>query len=70
MNIRLPSAVFLNSLTAKIVTKKISEKSNVELTFSQAKKIVRAIRDAKKRFPDWVLVEIDEKDGEHVEIRL
>ena len=70
MNIRLPSAVFLNSLTAKIALKKISEKADVTFTFSQAKKIVRAIRDAKKRFPDWVLVEVDKKDGDHVEIRL
>jgi len=68
-NIRIPTALALNRVTAGIATK-VCRKNGVEITKMQVYSLIKAIKDYKKYHPDWKLLEIEEADGDYVEIVL
>lgn len=73
--IRFPTRLALNNLTARIATskrvmEKLDEKDVPPLTYPQMKAVVRAIHEARRRFPDWTLVEVEEADGEKITVKL
>ncbi len=69
IDIRIPTGLALNRVTAGIVAK-VMQKNGVEITKNQMKMLVKAVKDYKKHHPDWKLVEIQDADGEQVEIVL
>lgn len=73
--IRIPTRLALNGLTAKLATsklvmKKLDEKDMPPLTYEQMKTVIRAIHEARRRFPDWTIVEVEEADGEKITVKL
>ena len=75
IRIRIPTRLVLNNLTARIATSKLAaeklEEENVPLpTYPQMKAVIRAIHEARRRFPDWTIVEVEEADGEKITVKL
>ena len=70
-NIRLwvPTGLVLNRVTALFIPA-ILEKQGITVTAGQAAAFVRAIKDSRRRFKDWVLVEVKSVNGEEVCIKL
>lgn len=65
LNIRLPSRLLLNGITAKLAPKIINKKievkgGNSSVTSSQLKNLIREINKYRRRHRDWILVEVDE----------
>lgn len=68
-NIRVPSGMILNSVTAGIAAKEC-QKNGMEISKNQMKVLIKTLKDYKKTHPDWKLVEVSSADGERVEIVL
>lgn len=65
LNIKLPSRLILNGITAafasKIINKKIEDKGgNSPVTSSQLRNLIREINKYRRKHRDWILVEVDE----------
>ena len=67
INLRLPTGLLLNGLTAKIVCGFLND-NGVSIPHSQMNVLFRELERYRKKHPDWKLVEVDSADGEHVEI--
>lgn len=67
VDLSLPSGLVLNPVSA-IVLEKICRKHGVELPRKQLAEFMKAVKEYKKTHPEWKLIEVDEADGEHVEI--
>ena len=71
IHIRIPTAIVLNRLTAKLFTKAAKRHlGEGSLETRDLYPLLRAVRQAKRRFPKWELVNLQEADGEHIQIRL
>lgn len=75
ITIRFPTRLALNHLTARIATSKLVAKHLPKedmppLTYAQLKVLIRAVHEARHRFPDWVIVDVEEADGEKVIVKL
>lgn len=68
INIRIPTGLFLNRLTAFILFKILQPE--VPLTKEQAYALINALRRYKRTHPGWKLVEVHSAEGDVVEIRL
>lgn len=68
-DIRIPTGLALNRVTAGIAAK-MCQKNGVEISKKQLQVLVKTLKDYKKHHPDWKLLEVDDADGEHVEIVL
>ncbi len=69
LRIPIPTALILNNFTAGLVPQFMAQ-NGVTITKKQARKLVRAIRDSKRRLGNWVLVEAQTANGDYVEIKL
>lgn len=76
-NIRIPSRIIFNSLTATIAGSAIISKSiqscakrEVKVDARTARAVFREINRCRARYPDWILVEVDSAGGEQIRIRL
>lgn len=69
IQIRLPSAVVLNPLTARAFSAFLKQKG-VQITVKQAFAILGAINRYRRSHPEWVLVEVQSSDGEWIEITI
>lgn len=67
INLRLPTGLLLNSLTARIVCGFLNDKG-VSIPHCQMNVLFREVERYRKKHPNWKLVEVDSADGEHVEI--
>ena len=67
--IPIPSGLFLNRFTAGIAARAAAE-GGVTITPEQLKKLFRCIRDCKRRFPGWVITEVESADGDYVYVKL
>lgn len=76
LNIRIPSRLLLNGITAKFAPKTINKKiedkgGNFHVTSDQLKILIREINKYRHKHKDWVLVEVDEPStGDRVIIKL
>lgn len=74
INIRIPTGLFLNRLTALILTKVLTTvpgiPPDIQLTRAQAYLLMKILKDFKKGHPGWKLVEVHSAEGDVVEIRL
>ncbi|MBP3569268.1 MAG: hypothetical protein J6K04_08910 [Lachnospiraceae bacterium] len=68
-DIRIPTGLALNRATIGIISK-VCEKNGVNISKKQLLVLLKALRDYKRDHPHWKLVEVEEADGEHVEIIL
>ncbi len=65
----LPTGLVFNPVTALFVPA-VSNKYGVHITARQAMAFIKALYDCKRRFPNWVMVEAEDADGDKVEIKL
>jgi len=68
-DIRIPTGLALNRVTAGFVSK-VCKKNGADISKEQLRVLIKALKDYKKRHPEWKLLEVDDADGEHVEIVL
>lgn len=69
MDIRIPTGLALNHVTAGMAAK-MCQKNGVEITKNQMRALVKALKAYKKHHPDWKLVELQDGDGDYVEIKI
>ena len=69
LDIRIPTGMALNRVTAGIAAG-ICKKNGMEITKSQLFVLIKAIKEYKKHHPEWKLVELQDGDGDFVEIKL
>lgn len=68
-DIRIPTGLVLNRVTAGFVAK-VCKKNGADISKEQLRVLIKALRDYKKHHPEWKLLEVEDSDGEHVEIVL
>ena len=73
INIRIPTGLFLNRLTAFILVKilhTLPGMPDVHLTGEQTYALIKVLKRYKWTHPGWKLVEVHSAEGDVVEIRL
>lgn len=70
INLRLPTGLLLNRVTAYLAPHFTKKNDGMPITGAQAYRLIRALKEYKAGHPEWVLVEVDSANGDHVEIRL
>lgn len=66
-NINLPTGMVLNRISAGIVCG-VLKKYDIELQKKQLVELMKVAKNYKKRHPEWKLLEVDDANGEHVEV--
>lgn len=67
----LPTALFLNRLTATIATKIIKSKQpSIDISTKDFMKLIHSIKKYKQRHKRWEVVNISSVDGENIFISL
>lgn len=69
LHLRLPNALALNTFTAQWLHK-AGEEHHVHLTRGQILSLMRAARRYSRKHPDWVLVDVQDKDNTHIQVTL
>lgn len=69
LNLRLPSGLVLNAAAAHWLHSSLKE-HHVHLSSRQILSLMRAARKYSRTHPDWVLVDVQDKDGTHIEVIL
>lgn len=67
--IRLPAGLLMNGLSARFLSAKAKQKS-ISLSVGQLRILFRALKRYKRTHPEWVLIEVNDHDGENVKIML
>ena len=67
--IPIPTGLFCNRLTAGIAAKAMAQ-NGWNATPEQMAKLFRVIRECKRRFPGWVITEVESTDGDYVYVKL
>lgn len=70
VNLHLPTGLLLNRFTALFAPMAMKGQGGPECTVEQAWKIMKTLKEYKAAHPEWVLVEVQSANGDHVEIRL
>jgi len=66
-DIKIPTGLALNRVTAGFVSV-VLKKNGVEISKKQLAGLMKMAKMYKKTHPDWKLLEVDDANGEHVEI--
>lgn len=69
INLQFPTNLVLNGVTAGIVSR-LCGKKGVNIPTRYMRELIKAAREYKKNHPEWTLVEVSERNGDKVEIRL
>lgn len=69
LDLPLPTGLVFNRLTASFAAKAAAE-AGVTVTSQQMHRLFDHVKRCKKAHPDWVLVEVTNKDGEYVMVKL
>ncbi len=67
--IPLPSALVFNRFTAGYLAKQMKE-NGFRMDKGQARALIKALNRYRRTHRDWVLVEVESADGDHVLIKL
>ena len=67
--IPLPTGLFCNRLTAGLAARTMVQ-NGVDATPEQMVRFFKAVRQCKRRHPDWVMVEVESADGDYVYVKL
>lgn len=65
----LPTGLVLNRFTAYFIPDAL-EQQGISVTREQAFTFIKVLGECKRRFPDWVLTEVEGASGEKVYIKL
>ena len=66
---RFPTGMIFNSLTAGIVKKSL-KKDGINLTRKQTAMLIKEIKRYRRTHADWYLVEVYEKSGEVIRVKI
>ena len=69
LTIPLPTGLFCNRFTAGLAAKAMVQ-NGVNATPEQMVRFFKAVRQCKRRHPDWVMVEVESADGDYVYVKL
>lgn len=69
LHLSLPSILLLNRFTACLVSG-IMRKNGTEVTRSQAQLFIQELNNYRRSHPEWVLMDIENSDGERITITL
>ena len=69
IHLRIPTGLLFNPVTALFIPA-VSNKYGVHITVRQAMAFIKVLYDCKRRFPNWVMVEVADADGGKVEIKM
>ena len=67
--IPFPLGLVCNRFTAGIAARAAAE-GGVSATPEQMARLFRTIQDCKRRFPGWVITEVESADGDYVYVKL
>lgn len=67
--IPIPLGLVCNRFTAPIAARAAAE-GGVNVTPEQLIKLFRCLQDCKRRFPGWVITEVESADGDYVYVKL
>lgn len=78
LTIRIPSFLLFNPITATLCGSRIirsimkddENENDIRITAKDARKLFREINRARRKYKDWYIVDIVDKDGESVKIKL
>ncbi len=70
VNLHLPTGLLLNRFTALFAPMTMKEQDGPKLTAAQAWQLMKTLKEYKASHPEWVLVEVQTANGDHVEICL
>ena len=65
----IPTGLVMNRFTAVFVQKKLKE-YGLNVTKEQAVALIRALKQYRRKNPDWVLVEVQSSNGTFVKIKV
>jgi len=68
-DIKIPTGVALNRVTAGVVTS-VLKKNGVALPKKQLLQLMKEAKKYKRNHPEWKLLEVEDADGEYVEITI
>lgn len=69
INLQLPTGLVLNGITAGVISR-LCEKNGVQIPKEYMKELIKEVKKYKKEHPEWTLVEVCERNGDRVEIKL
>lgn len=69
IRLRIPTGLVLNRFTALLIPA-ATKKHGAALTYRQCAALVKELRRCKKKYKDWVLVEVSSADGEKVFVKM
>ena len=69
IHLRIPTGLLFNPVTALTIPAAAKSQGG-HITARQAMAFIKALYDCKRRFPNWVMVEVENADGGKVEIKM
>ena len=69
LTIPIPTSLLCNRLTAGF-SAKMMEQNGMHATPEQMVRFFRAVRQYKRKHPDWVMVEVESSTGDYVYVKL
>ena len=69
LTIPIPTGLLCNRLTAGF-SAKMMEQNGMHATPEQMVRFFRAVRQYKRKHPDWVMVEVESSTGDYVYVKL
>ena len=69
LTIPIPTSLLCNRLTAGF-SAKMMEQNGMHATPEQMVRFFRAVRQYKRKHPDWVMVEMESSTGDYVYVKL
>ena len=69
IRLRIPTGLLFNPVTALILPA-TAKSQGVRITARQAMAFIKVLHSCKRRFPNWVMVEVEDADGGTVKIQM
>ena len=70
IRLNIPNSLFMNRLVASIGASAVKKTNNIQISSKQITALFQALKESKKVFGNYCLVEVESKDGETVRIEL
>lgn len=70
IRLALPTALLCSAPVAALICKQTEKHAGISLTPELLRRLGRVIRQTRRKFPGWTLVEVEASDGTRVRIRL
>lgn len=70
IKIRIPNSIIMNRFVASIGSRTIKQTNNIQISSNDLNQLFKAIKESKRMFGNYCLVEVESNDGEIVRIEL